>query len=154
MLFTGKYEHSIDSKHRVAIPAELRAQLDPELHGESFYIVVGPNGALWLWPEKTFERMAGNIEPSLTPGEDLMEFDEITFPEARRAEPDKAGRVRLPEEMLAEAGIGTKVVVLGMRNHLELRDPMDWARRREQMAGRRGQIVQRARPEIDRRRDG
>ncbi len=151
MLFTGKYEHSIDAKHRLAIPAEIRARLDPLTVGEAFYIIQGPNEALWLWPDKTFHRMAGDIEPSLAPSTALMEFDEITFPEARRLDIDSAGRIRVPAEMIAEARIGTKVLILGMRNHLEIWDPGQWEARRQEKAPRRGDIVQRARPSLTQR---
>ena len=51
MVFSGEYEHTIDAKHRLAIPAELRARLNAEVHGEGFYLVPGPNGALWVWPQ-------------------------------------------------------------------------------------------------------
>jgi len=149
VLFTGKYDHSIDAKQRLAIPAELRSRLDPDVHGEALYSIPGPNGALWLWPERTFEAMAGDFEPTLTPGTDVMDFDEITFPEARRLEIDKAGRIRIPEEMLEDCGLGTRVVVLGMRNHLELRDPDEWEQRRRDRAARRAEIVQRARQEME-----
>ncbi len=155
MIFSFKYERSIDPKQRLPIPADIREGLDPEADGEAFYIIEGPNGALWLWPERTFERLAGNIEPSLVPSWQLMDFDEITFPEARRLRFDSAGRIRIPQEMLDRAGIGTRVVILGMRNHLELRDPEDWERRRREHAPRRAEIVQRAREEVrDRGRGG
>ena len=139
MIFSFKYERSIDPKQRLPIPADIREGLDPEVDGEAFYIIEGPNGALWLWPERTFQRLAGDIEPSLAPSWELMDFDEITFPEARRLKFDSAGRIRIPQEMLDRAGIGTRVVILGMRNHLELRDPEDWERRRQEKAARRAE---------------
>lgn len=148
VLFTGKYEHSIDAKQRLAIPAEIRSRLDHDRHGCGFYVIQGPNGALWLWPEKTFERMAGDIEPTLTPGMALMDFDEVTFPEARLLDIDKTGRIRVPEEMLTDAGIGKKVVILGMRNHLEIRDPEEWENRRAEQAKRRAEIVEGVRGEL------
>ncbi len=155
MIFNFKYERSIDPKQRLPIPAEIREGLDPEADGEAFYIIEGPNGALWLWPERTFERLAGDIEPSLVPSWELMDFDEITFPEARRLRFDSAGRIRIPKEMLDRAGIGARVVILGMRNHLELRDPEEWERRRQEKAARRTEIVQRARAAVrDRGRGG
>ena len=100
MLFTGEYEYTIDAKQRLAIPAEIRSHLHPERDGLAFYVTAGSNDALWLWPERTFERIAGAIEVSLLPAEEMMAFDEITFPIARRLEMDKTGRVRLPQAML------------------------------------------------------
>ncbi len=145
MLFTGEYEYTIDAKQRLAIPAEIRSRLNPDRDGLAFYVTAGPNDALWLWPERTFERMAGAIEASLLPAEEMMEFDEITFPSARRLELDKTGRIRLPKPMLEAAGIQSKVVILGVRDHLELRDPGQWEQRRLEKEADRTTIFHRAR---------
>ena len=146
MLFTGKYEYTIDAQHRLAVPAKIRAGLDPETDGAAFIATLGSNGAIWLWPERTFQRMAGEIEATLVPAPELMDFDEITFPDAEHLEMDSAGRVRLPESMMAEAGLGPKVLIAGMRNHLEIWDPSRWETQHRDKAARRDEIVQRARP--------
>lgn len=151
MLFTGEYEHAIDSKHRLAVPSEIRSGLDPERDGQAFYLAPGPNGHLWLWTERTFERIVGAMEQSLLPAEDLMEFDEFTFPQARRLEMDSAGRVRLPESAMRDAGLAGAVVILGMRDHLELRDPAQWAAQREQLREKSREIFLRARQTMVRR---
>ncbi len=145
MLFTGEFEFAIDPKQRLAIPAEIRSGLDPAVDGEGFYLTVGPNGALWLWPERTFELMAGALEKSLLPGEEMMDFEELLFSQAARLPLDKAGRVRLPERLLSLAGIEDRVVILGVRDHLELRNPEDWGRRRREKLARQGEIMLRAR---------
>ena len=144
MLFTGEFEFAIDPKQRLAIPAEIRSALDPAVHGKGFYLAVGPNGALWLWPERTFELMAGALEKSLLPGEEMMDFEELLFSQAARLPLDKAGRVRLPERLLRLAGIEDRVVILGVRDHLELRDPEDWGRRRGGKPARQGGVLVRA----------
>lgn len=146
LLFTGSYEFTIDAKQRLAIPHKIRAKLDPRTVGTAFYAVRGPNGAVWLWPERIFERMAGSIEASLAPRREVMDFDEMTFPMAEHVEIDTAGRVRLPEEMLAAAGLGQKVVILGVRDHLEVWDPERWARSLREKESRRQDIVDRAGP--------
>ena len=145
MLFTGEHEHSIDSKQRLAIPSDIRARMDREKLEPAFYLVHGPNGVLWLWPEAPFESMAAAFEQTLLPGEDVLEFDELTFPFARRVEMDAAGRIRLPEDMLATSGLTTSVMILGVRDHLELRDPVQWARQRQEKRSRQGEILLRAR---------
>jgi len=145
VLFTGEYEHSIDSKQRLAIPSEIRARMDREKLTPAFYLVHGPNGVLWLWPEATFESMSSALEQTLLPGEDVLEFDELTFPFARRVELDSAGRIRLPEDLLATSGLGTTVMILGVRDHLELRDPQVWDRQRQEKRARQREILLRAR---------
>ena len=154
MLFTGEYEHTIDAKHRMAIPSEIRSRLDPEVDGEAFYLVPGPEGALWLWPERTFERMAGVMEQSLLPAEEVLEFEELMFPQASRLDLDKTGRVRLPERMIRLAELGQQVMILGVRDHLEIRDPEKWAAIREQKLARQGEIMLRARRALAPRQPG
>jgi len=145
VLFTGEYEHSIDAKQRMAIPADFRSGMEPETLGSAFYLSPGPNGALWLWPERTFEKLAGAMSSSLLPAEELMEFEELLYSQSRRLELDKAGRVRLPERMLAEARLGQQVVILGVKDHLELRDPEQWNLQRQQKLSKQSEIMLRAR---------
>ncbi len=154
MLFTGESELSIDAKHRLAIPAKIRAGMDPEMQGVAFYVTKGDDGSLWLWPERTFERVAGELEPSLTPDPELMDFDAITFPKARRLDVDTAGRIRLPEEMIVAAELGSKVVLAGMRHHLEIWDPPRWAERCREMEARRADILLQARNALRKRGSG
>jgi MraZ protein len=145
VLFTGEYEHTIDAKQRLAIPAEIRDALDSTIHGEALYLVLGANGALWLWPERTFEQMAAALDQSLLPADDMMEFEELLFSQASRLEIDKAGRVRLPERMIATAGLRTNVTILGVKDHLELRDSEQWAALRQQKFAKQQDIMLRAR---------
>ena len=145
MLFTGKSELSIDSKQRMSIPAKTRTMLERGQAGTALFIVWGPNGALWLWPERTFETIAGECEPTLTPPTEEMEHDVVTFPEAERLDIDGAGRIRVPQELLSDAGLGNRVLLLGVRHHLEIWDPDEWAAQRTEKAGRRPEIAQRLR---------
>ena len=141
MLFTGEYEHAVDAKHRLAIPAEIRSRLDGGQDGAALYLAPGPNGHLWLWPEETFQQMAAAMEQSLLPGEPLMEFEVFLFSQASRMELDAAGRVRLPERLYTETGLGQQVIILGVKDHLELRDPAQWAKQRAQSRARQREIM-------------
>ncbi|MCP3905914.1 MAG: hypothetical protein GY715_20000 [Planctomycetes bacterium] len=154
MLFTGEYEHTIDAKQRMAIPAEIRARLDPKVHGAGFYVAPGPNGALWIWPERTFEEMAAAMGRSLLPAEEMMAFEEMLFSQARHMVPDKAGRVRLPERLLRLIGVEQGIVILGVKDHLELRPPSVWEDRREQNLAKHAEIVLQARRAHEEQRRG
>ena len=145
MLFTGEYEHTIDTKQRLAIPAEVRGQLEAENHSSILYLAPGFNGTLWLWPQETFEHMTSAAEATLLPGEEMMQFEELIFPQSRRLEIDGSGRVRIPQDMLTEFGLGETVVILGMKDHMELRDPAEWKQQRQQNLAKRRDIMLRAR---------
>lgn len=153
MLFTGEYEHTIDAKSRILLPAEIRGQHRME-EGFAFYLVPGPNGALWMWPQATFEQMAGAIEQSLVPGDELMEFDELFFSQAVRVEIDKAGRIRVPERLIQQLGLANPVVILGARDHLELRGSAQWRVRLGEKMAKRDEIMLRARRSLAERPRG
>ncbi len=154
MLFTGEYEHNIDAKQRLAIPSDLRGRLDPHVHGDAFYIAPGQAGALWLWPERTFEAMALATEQSLVPDEEMLEYEQLLYSQAARVELDKAGRVRIPERMIRIADLGSKVVVLGVKDHLEVRDPDRWEQLREEKLAQQAEIMLRARRALQKQRRG
>ena len=76
MLFLGEFEHTIDTKNRLAIPAELRDVLDEATHGTAFVAAPGSNGTLWLWPERTFAELASKLGGTLLGEEELVAFDQ------------------------------------------------------------------------------
>lgn len=154
MIFTGEYEHTIDAKQRVAIPSEVRARMEAAGLAPVFYLSPGANKAPWLWPESTFDRMAGAMEQSLLPADELLAFDELFFSQSRRLEMDSAGRIRLPERTITEAGLGQTIVILGVKDHLELRDPAQWNALRAEKMAKQGDIMLRARQALEQQRQG
>lgn len=127
VLFTGQYEHTIDAKQRLAIPAPLRSRWRPDRDGSAWYAVPWlPSGALRLYTETSFEQMAQERPRSLTPVADQADLDATFFGLTERIEMDAAGRVRLPEPLLRLLGLGTDVVVVGAGDKLEIRDRGRW----------------------------
>lgn len=153
MIFTSEYEHTIDAQQRVAIPAEVRGRLDPKVDGAAFYAVPGHNGAIWLWPEKRFEALANALEQSILPDEDFSEYEELLFTQARRLEIDKAGRIRLPERVMELGRLKQHVVILGVKDHLEIRDAAEWEGIRQAKLEQQGEIMRRGRQALSRRQE-
>lgn len=122
-MFLGEFQHSLDSKQRLAIPAEVRERWNPERHGEMFIAAPGQNGFLWLWPEKKFEEYADRIESGLVTTEEVTRFNRRLFSRAARVPFDSAGRVRIPDRLLAEYGLSGTIVISAVRDHLELVTP-------------------------------
>jgi MraZ protein len=147
--FTGEYEHTIDAKNRLAIPAEIRSKLDPEIHGTSFYLALGSDGYLWLWPQKTFEALSQAVKPTLLPADEWMQYEQLMYSQATELEIDKTGRIRVPERMRTRFGLGRSIVILGVRDHLELRDAEEWEARREGQLKKLAEIMLRARQAMD-----
>lgn len=126
MLFTGHAEHAIDAKLRLSLPKKHRAQWDPDEQGDQWYCVPWPNGILRLYPAKTFQRLAEKSAESLTPNEDQSELEATLYGLAEMLTVDAQGRIMLPKEHLEMTGLGRAVVVVGVRNRLEIHDLEGW----------------------------
>src|SRR5690606_28202452 len=136
MLFTGHSEHSIDAKLRLAIPKKYRAQWDPARDGTAWYCVPWPGEGLRLYTEKTFEALAAPPQQSLTPDSDVGQLEAGLFGFAERLTEDAAGRIPLPKLHVELTELGSKVVIVGARNRLEVRDHETWmASQRERFEG-------------------
>lgn len=138
MVFTGTYEHTIDAKNRVAIPADIRAQLQRESAAAedeviSLYVTLGEDAVLSLYTEQAFEKRAAELDASELDADELLAYERLLFSLARRVELDKQGRVRLPENLLARTELGTDIVILGVKDHLELRNRIQWLEHVETM---------------------
>jgi len=109
------------------------------------YATPGPGESIWLWPEETFEKMSDSLEQSLFPDEHEMEYEQLLYSQSKRIEIDKAGRIRLPEELLEYAGVMSQAVVIGVRDHLEIRNPKQWAASLNANLPKLSEILNRAR---------
>lgn len=126
MAFTGEFAHTIDAKQRLAIPVDFRSEMDPQTVGHFFYATAKLGGHISLWPSRTFEQLAGHFDSSFLVPEEVRRYMQTLFPAARKLELDGAGRIRFPEALLTKAGLGTSVMVLGMRDHVEVWDAEQW----------------------------
>jgi MraZ protein len=126
LLLTGEYEHVLDSKGRVLIPNKLRNQIDADEHGGDFYLVVGANGILCLYPEKCFERVAVAMAQKNSAPDETVAFERMNFALAGKVELDSQGRLLLNEKLRKRAGLNDNVTLVGVRDHIELWNTRDW----------------------------
>ncbi|GAB4517117.1 MAG: division/cell wall cluster transcriptional repressor MraZ [Phycisphaerales bacterium] len=126
MLFTGQYEHSIDAKGRLAVPADIRQRWDTTRDGAAWIAVPWIGGLIRLYTETSFVSRAEGLGGSLLPDEDEAELQATFFGLAVRIEPDSAGRIRVPDDMREMAGLESEVVLVGAGDRLEVRDRAAW----------------------------
>ena len=131
MVFTGTYEHSIDAKNRLAIPAEMRVLVQEKpskgkVEPVSLYVTPAEDRALFIYTVAGFEQRSAELINSDADADQLLVYERVFFSQARRIEMDSAGRIRLPENLLRRAQMGSQVVLLGVNDHIEVRDRQTW----------------------------
>ena len=126
LLLTGEYEHVVDGKSRVLISNKLRNQVDAEEHGSNFYLVLGANGILCLYPEKYFEQIALAATDQTAAPDESVTFERISFALASKVELDRQGRLLLNEKLRKRAGLKDRITLVGVRDHIELWNSKHW----------------------------
>ena len=126
LLLTGEYQHVIDGQNRVLISNKLRSQLDVDEHGSNFYLVLGANGILCLYPEKYFEQIVLALAPHTTAPDEAVAFERISFALASKVELDAQGRLLLNERLRKRAGLKDRITLVGVRDHIELWNNENW----------------------------
>jgi len=119
-MFLGEYEHTIDAKGRLAVPAKFRAQMD-----KGAVISKGMGTCLSVytmqrWDEKSSELASGRTS------DELRDFERRIYPSASEVELDGQGRIVIPAKLRAYAGLGNEVTVAGVRDHFEIWDRTGW----------------------------
>lgn len=130
-LFVGEFDVVIDGKHRLAIPAPLREQMAPAEDGKDFYLVLGPDRHLCLYPNVYYRRLLGPVHRSPLPDRRSRRFD-LLFAMARVLKPDSQGRVVLPEKSMQRAILSDLVTLVGKGDHIEIWPTNEWERYVEQ----------------------
>ena len=126
LMLTGEYEHALDGKGRLFISNKLRGQIDAEEHGSSFYLVLGANGVLCLYPEKYFQQIALAGVPGMAAPDEAVNFERLSFALANKVELDRQGRLLLNERVRKRARLGNNLTLVGVRDHIELWDTDNW----------------------------
>src|SRR5436189_4744248 len=133
MVLTGNFSRTLDEKLRVAIPKELRDAADLP-SGGVVYATQGTDGSLAVYPEKTFSQLADRLSAGSPTAPAMRDYNRLFFSNARRLEVDSQGRVRIPSELAAHAGLTKEkeAMLLGIRDHMELWDRERWEAYRQE----------------------
>ena len=156
LLLTGEYQHVIDEKSRVLISNKLRSQIDCEQHGSDFYLVLGANGILCLYPERYFEQIAFSGAPGTSAPDETIAFERMSFALASKVELDNQGRLLLNEKLRKRAALKDQITLVGVRDHIELWNSESWeqyvsdhmVQYQKQMSQARQTVLQKHNPEL------
>lgn len=138
-MFFGEYEHTIDDKSRLTLPARFRAAL-----ADGVVLSKGLDGSVDVYPRKTWElnvvERIGRLDPLLA---DTRLLQRHFFGGASEDTPDKQGRVLLPGPLVRHGKLDREVTVIGNNDHLEIWDRAAWAERLEGIEGSADNVAQR-----------
>jgi MraZ protein len=138
-MFFGQYDHSIDDKSRITLPARFREAL-----AAGVVLSKGLDGSVDVYPKQAWEMTVaeriGRLDPLLP---DTRTLQRHFFGGAAEDTPDKQGRVLLPAPLLRFAKLGKDVTVVGNNDHLEIWDRAAWAECLEGIEGSADNVAER-----------
>jgi MraZ protein len=133
MLLTGTYPRTLDDKKRLTFPKRVRELLD---NPETLFVSPGPDQSLWLYTEKGLEQLAEKLDQAPAADAEARVFRRLYFAQTESVDVDNAGRVLIPERLIQFASLGHEVVLIGVRDHLELWEAGRWQQYLSQHAPR------------------
>jgi len=115
---TGEYQHSLDAKGRLFIPAKLREDL-----GDVFYVTISMDKCLSAYSGESWQAFSDKVNAMPYVKQRKMR---PLFAYATRCELDNQGRILLPQNLRDFAGLTKNVTVVGSNNHAEFWDSDSW----------------------------
>lgn len=127
MAFRGQYEHSLDAKDRITIPARFRAAL-----AEGVVLAQGLEPCVEVYSESAYTDVEQRFLADLNPFDRSGRRTQRRFHARSEDEKlDSAGRVRIPKRLIEHAGLEAGCVIAGVMNRLEIWNPERWAAENE-----------------------
>ncbi|MNI21202.1 cell division protein MraZ [compost metagenome] len=126
-MFMGEFQHSIDEKGRIIIPAKFR-----DLLGASFVVTRGLDQCLFVYPMEEWGVLEQKLKALPLMKSDARAFTRFFFSGATECEWDKQGRVNLPGNLRQYAKLEKDCVILGVSNRVEIWSKDTWEQYFEQ----------------------
>jgi MraZ protein len=120
-LFCGDSRHSVDAKHRVFLPKRFQSELPLDEGGSRVAVLArGLDGCLYLFTEEGLERALERMDTEAFASADHRKLQRLFFSYTSRVTLDASGRLLLPEKLRKLAGIQKEVVMVGVRQRVEI----------------------------------
>ena len=120
-MLIGEYQHAIDTKNRMIVPAKLREDL-----GNKFVITKGLDGCLYVYPLSEWEILQEKLKKLPLTNKDARAFVRFFFSGATEIEMDKQGRGLIPQNLKEYAGIEKDIVSIGVLSRVEIWSKEKW----------------------------
>jgi MraZ protein len=120
-VFIGEYQHAIDSKGRLFIPARFREGL-----GDKFILTKGLDGCLFVYPPKEWTALEQKMRSLPFTRADARAFVRFFFSGATECEVDKQGRILIPASLREYSGLEKETMVVGIASRVEIWSKQRW----------------------------
>ncbi|MDH5507447.1 MAG: division/cell wall cluster transcriptional repressor MraZ [Anaerolineae bacterium] len=127
-MFLGQYQHNIDEKGRLTIPARFR-----ELLSDGAYVTQGFDANLMVLRAPTFEFISQRVNQMSMTDPVARELKRLLFSTADRVETDKNGRILIPQFLREVAGLDGEAMLVGVGDYFEIWSPQPWQQQISQL---------------------
>jgi MraZ protein len=144
--FYGQYQTTLDDKGRFALPAKLRAVVggsDKPLLDGDLILTKGLEGCLSLYPMAEWDAIQQRLSSLNFTQRDYRFFSRRFYSAASVVAPDKNGRILVPSNLIAEAGLKKELLVIGVNRNIEIWNPDRYAYYLDQFAGSYEEVAER-----------
>jgi len=120
-MFIGEYQHLIDEKKRLSLPAKFRKEL-----GKKVIITRGFDGCLVVYTEEKWKAAMEELKKLSSAKAENRKFNRTILGGATEVFLDKLGRILIPDYLKKYAGLKKNVTICGLYNKLEIWDSEKW----------------------------
>ena len=120
-MFIGEYQHSLDNKGRLIVPAKFREDL-----GENFVMTKGLDNCLFVYPMKEWLNLEEKLKSLPLTNRDARAFVRFFFSGATECELDKQGRILIPANLREHSKLDKEAVIIGVSTRVEIWSKEEW----------------------------
>ena len=117
--YLGSFQHQVDEKGRLSLPAQFRR----ESGGQTLVLVHVFPDSLTLYPESTWEGVQEKLRDAMRGSPANRAWALRLTANAVEVEPDKQGRILVPQRMQDAVGIAGAALVVGAIDRIEIWNP-------------------------------
>lgn len=120
-MFIGEYNHTLDSKKRIIMPAKFRSEL-----GQVFFVTKGFDGCLTVYKKEQWENLLLKLEQLPNTKTEIRKYIRQITSRAIECECDNQGRIQLNIQLIEHADLVKDCVFIGAADHVELWSKDRW----------------------------
>ena len=136
-MFLGEYTYRVDEKGRIPLPPKYREEFC-----DGTIVTRGVEKCITVYPSPQWQKLAKTLAGQSVPRSKMRKFNRVLFGEAFSLTLDRQGRFSLPSPLQEYAEIEDTAVIIGANNYLEIWQPDNWQKARDEAEEEAWQITE------------